>query len=107
MVVGCSGKKDQIAGSPATPGVKSYSAKAEIPTKTPEDWLVVEDTTFLPVFDDVSRKMLGAQRAFLKKDNKGTADDGPAECLRSIRRVVGRFCRRGEADAEEYRMPFR
>jgi hypothetical protein len=73
MVLGCSGDKDKIAGSPAAPGVKSYSVKPEIPTKTPEDWLVVEDTTFIPVFDDVSRKMLDAQRAFLKKDNKSAA----------------------------------
>jgi hypothetical protein len=75
MVVGCSGKKDQIAGSPAATSEKTYSAKAEIPTKTPEDWLVVQDTTFIPVFDDVSRKMLEAQRSFLKKDNKSAADD--------------------------------
>ena len=36
---------------------------------------MVEDTTFIPVIDDVSRKMLDAQRAFLKKDNKTAAEE--------------------------------
>ncbi len=77
LTAGCSNKKDETASAPASssPGAETKSAKAEIAAKTPDDWLVVEDTTFVPVIDDVSRKMLDAQRAFLKKDNKTAAED--------------------------------
>jgi hypothetical protein len=65
------------ASAPASPSPRANnkSAKAEISARIPEDWLVVEDTTFIPVIDDVSRKMLDAQRAFLKNDNKTAAED--------------------------------
>lgn len=75
LAAGCSKKKDETSSSPASPSAETKNAKAEISAKTPEDWLVVENTTFIPVIDDVSRKMLEAQRAFLNKDNKTAAED--------------------------------
>jgi hypothetical protein len=77
LAVGCSKKNDETGSANASPSpsAETKSAKAEISTKAPEDWLVVEDTTFIPVIDDVSRKMLEAQRAFLTKDNKTAAED--------------------------------
>jgi hypothetical protein len=93
LAVGYSKKKDGIGSGNASPspGAGTKIAKVEISTKVPKDWLVVEDTTFIPVIDDsrlvvedtifipviddVSRKMLEAQRAFLTRDNKTAAED--------------------------------
>jgi len=63
--------------APASPSprAETKNAKAEIPAKTTDDWLVVEDTTFIPAIDDLSRKMVDARRTFLKKDNKTAAED--------------------------------
>ena len=48
----------------------SDSAKAIIQTKTPEDWIVYDDTTYTPVLDEVSRHLDAARKAFDAKDNK-------------------------------------
>ena len=66
-------EKPTVSAFPSS-DAETQSAKAEIAAKTPEDWLVVENTTFIPVMDDVSRKMLDAQMAFQKKDNKRAAE---------------------------------
>ena len=77
LATGFDEKKDVKAGAPASssPSAEDKNVKAEIPAKTTDDWLVVEETTFIPAIDDVSRKMLDARRAFLKKDNKTASED--------------------------------
>lgn len=77
----CSKTDDARTESPATKKaspvetVSPTAAKTEIASKTPEDWLVVEDTTFIPVIDELSRTMRTARQAFLNKDNKTAAAD--------------------------------
>lgn len=39
------------------------------------DWLVIQDTTYIPVIDDVSRKLAAARTAFLAKDATAAATD--------------------------------
>ncbi len=57
-----------VAGSGAT----SKSATA---SKAPEDWLVIEDKDYIPVIDDLSRKMQSAREAFVKKEPAMAATD--------------------------------
>jgi len=48
------------------------ASKSEIASKTPEDWILVQDEDYIPVIDDLSRKLQSARKAFLMKD-PGTA----------------------------------
>ncbi len=72
-----------------TAGVHAETAKPEAQTAdaapaaastansddTIEDWLIIRDTTYIPVVDDVSRKLAAARTAFLAKDAKAAATD--------------------------------
>jgi len=51
------------------------ASKSEIASKTPEDWIVVQDEDYIPVIDDLSRKLQSARKAFLMKDPAGAATD--------------------------------
>jgi len=44
------------------------ASKSEIASKAPEDWLVIQDKDYIPVIDDLSRKMQSALQAFVKKE---------------------------------------
>lgn len=57
------------ASSAATPVPAAAAAAAPVPLQSPVDWISSEDTTFTPVVDEVSRRMLSAARAFDAKDN--------------------------------------
>jgi len=50
------------------------ASKPEISPKPPEDWIVVQED-YIPVIDDVSRKLQSARKAFLMKDAAGAATD--------------------------------
>jgi len=53
----------------------SVSAAAPLALQSPVDWISVEDTSFTPVVDEVSRRLLAATQAFDAKDNaKATAE---------------------------------
>jgi len=60
-----------------TPVVTSSpsGSKPEIAPQTPEDWIVVQDEDYIPVIDDVSRKLQSARKAFMMKDPRAAATD--------------------------------
>ena len=51
------------------------ASKSEIASKTPEDWIVIQDEDYIPVIDDLSRKLQSARKAFLMKDPATAAAD--------------------------------
>jgi len=51
------------------------ASKSEIASKTPADWIVVQDEDYIPVNDDLSRKLQSARKAFLMKDPATAAAD--------------------------------
>jgi hypothetical protein len=56
--------------------VTSQSApKSEIAAKTPDDWIIVRDEDYIPVIDDLSRKLQSARKAFMAKDPATAAAD--------------------------------
>jgi hypothetical protein len=67
----------QAQKAPAAPLVKPAPAptKALIATDAPADWIIYEDTTYMPVVDPVSRHLYAARKAFDAKDNKTAATD--------------------------------
>lgn len=72
----CSSTKktdDATATATASPAASTQTAKAEIKSKSPTDWYVVDDTQFIPVLDGLGEHMLAARNSFLKKDNKAAA----------------------------------
>jgi hypothetical protein len=69
-----SGAGNRAAKTPVVASSPSGS-KPEIAPKTPEDWIVVQDEDYIPVIDDVSRKLQSARKAFLMKDTAGAATD--------------------------------
>ena len=62
------------ATAPVAATARSAS-KSEIASKTPEDWIVVQDEDYIPVIDDLSRKLQSARKAFLMKDQSTAAAD--------------------------------
>ena len=64
----------KAAESPAVVTDQSH-AKSEIASKTPEDWIVVQNEDYIPVIDDLSRKLLSARKAFEMKDLPTAAAD--------------------------------
>lgn len=47
--------------------------KTPIQTKAPDDWIIYDDITYMPVLDDVSRHLAAARKAFDTNDNKTAA----------------------------------
>lgn len=70
-----SGAYAQAPNATAPPVVQPSSAanKAPIATKAPDDWIIDDDTTYMPVLDTVSRHLNAARKAFDAKDNKTAA----------------------------------
>ncbi len=67
----------QAPKAPAAPVVQPAPAvtKAPIPIKSPDDWIIYDDTTYTPVVDAVSRHLDAARKAFDAKDNKKAATE--------------------------------
>jgi len=63
------------AAKPPVAATSPNSPKSEIAAKTPEDWIVVQDKDYIPVIDDVSRKLRSARKAFMMKDPAAAATD--------------------------------
>jgi hypothetical protein len=51
------------------------TSKPKIASKTPEDWLVIENKDYIPVVDELSRKLQSARQTFLKKEPALAATD--------------------------------
>ncbi len=71
-------KSSNIADSTAAAPVAATgqnAAKSEIAPKIPEDWVVVQDRDYIPVIDDLSRKLQSARKAFFAKDPATAATD--------------------------------
>lgn len=66
---------DNTLGKAPVAASAGSTSKSEIATKVPEDWLVVQDQDYIPVIDDLSRKMQSARQAFVKKDPAMAAAD--------------------------------
>jgi hypothetical protein len=78
MGAACNKSNHEADSSAAkTPAVATSqsASKSEIASKTPEDWLVVQDKDYIPVIDELSRKLLSARNAFLMKDTATAAAD--------------------------------
>lgn len=74
----CDHRNDEArrpAEGTATPSTGATPAKAEVAPKQANDWIVIEDTTYIPVLDDFGRSLLDARANFVKKDNKAAASD--------------------------------
>jgi hypothetical protein len=70
-----SSDSDNNAAKPPVAATSPNSPKSEIAAKTPEDWIVVQDKDYIPVIDDVSRKLRSARKAFMMKDPAAAATD--------------------------------
>lgn len=66
-------KTTDDAAATASPVASAQPAKAEIQSKSPKEWYVVDDTQFIPVLDGLGEHLLAARNSFLKKDNKAAA----------------------------------
>ena len=77
-LIACNHRNDE-ANRPADgttfPSPGASPAKAEVTPKQVNDWIVLEDTTYIPVLDDFGRSLLDARASFVKKDNKAAASD--------------------------------
>jgi hypothetical protein len=49
------------------------TSKSAIASKTPEEWIVVQDDYYIPVIDDLSRTLRSARLAFMMKDPAAAA----------------------------------
>lgn len=67
------GKSEPKAAETAKPA--QAAARAEIPAQQPKDWIIVDETEYIPVIDDLSEKLNAARKAFVAKDWKGSAAD--------------------------------
>jgi hypothetical protein len=77
--------------APTAPVVQHSPARATIPTKAPEDWIIYDDTTYAPVLDDVSRHLQAARRAFDAKDTRKAALEMRAVAEELKRQAAGAF----------------
>ncbi len=59
----------------APPSTGATPARAEVAPKQANDWIVLENTTYLPVLDDFGKSLLDARANFVKKDNKAASSD--------------------------------
>ena len=73
--VACNKSSNTAASTASTAPAAASAAKSEIASKIPEDWVVVQDRDYIPVIDDLSRKLQSARKAFLAKDPATAATD--------------------------------
>lgn len=66
---------DSTAATASVAATGQSAAKSEIASKIPEDWVVVQDQDYIPVIDDLSRKLQSARKTFLAKDPAAAATD--------------------------------
>jgi hypothetical protein len=66
---------DNAAAKAPVAATGRSTSKSEIASKTPEDWLVIQDQDYIPVIDDLSRKMQSARQAFVRKEPAAAAAD--------------------------------
>jgi hypothetical protein len=70
-----SNESDSRAAKTPVAATAQSTSKSEIASRTPEDWIVVQDKDYIPVIDDLSRKLQSARRAFMMKDPVTAATD--------------------------------
>jgi hypothetical protein len=66
---------DSTAAKTPVVATGQSASKSEIAPKTPEDWIIVQDKDYIPVIDDMSRKLQSARKAFMMKDPATAAAD--------------------------------
>ena len=88
---------------PSTAAHQQAGARSDTPPAKPlldqrptTDWISVEDTTFTPVADDVSRHLLAAGQAFDAKDNAKAAAELKAVSA-DLQGQIKQLTRKGEA----------
>lgn len=81
------GKSEPKAADTKT--APATAAKAEIPAQQPKDWLVVDETDYIPVVDDFTEKLSAARKAFVAKDWKNSASDLRAAADRLDKEAAG------------------
>lgn len=65
----------QAQTSPVEPLINPVPKATRTPLqiKAPEDWIIYDDTTYMPVIDDVGPHLAAARKVFDAKDNKNAA----------------------------------
>lgn len=81
------GKSEPKAADTKT--APATAAKAEIPAQQPKDWLVVDETDYIPVVDDFTEELSAARKAFVAKDWKTSASDLRAAADRLDKEATG------------------
>jgi len=78
-----SNEPDSTAAKTPVVAAGQSASKSEIAPKTPEDWIVVQDENYIPVINDMGRKLQSARKAFMMKDPAAAATDvrGAADLL--------------------------
>lgn len=71
LAVGCGNKPEPKAAEAAKPA--QTTAKAEAPRQQPKDWIIVDETEYIPVIDDLSEHLNASRKAFVANDWKGSA----------------------------------
>jgi len=69
------GGADNTAAKTAVGTSSPSGSKPQISPKTADEWIVVQNEDYIPVIDDVSRKLQSARKAFMMKDPAGAATD--------------------------------
>lgn len=103
-LIACDRRNDDAtreADGAATSSTGGMPAKAEIAPRQANDWIVLEDTTYIPVLDDFGRSLLDARANFVKKDNKAAASDlrKSAEILKREEPAASRSSQESSATA--------
>lgn len=73
LVTGC-GKKAEtktVETATAVPG----TAVAEVQAQQPREWIIVDETEYIPVIDELSSQLSSARKAFVGKSWKDSAED--------------------------------
>ena len=66
---------DHTAAKNPVADATQREVKPEIASKTPEDWLVIQDNDYIPVIDVLSKELQSARQAFMMKDQATAAAD--------------------------------
>lgn len=73
LVTGC-GKKPETKTAEATTAAQT-TAGADVQAQEPKDWIIVDETDYIPVIDELSSELSSARKAFLGKNWKDSAEE--------------------------------
>lgn len=71
LMAGCGSKPASNTAESATSA--KTTASADVPAQAPTDWLIVDETDYIPVIDELSSDLSLARKAFVRKEWKDSA----------------------------------